>query len=97
MPHRDRAFRPSEGKPDYLRDQLREMVVLADLGKIGLATVLATLSTFLFRHWISPFWTLALSASVFGLIYLAILWFSREQFVSYLGQIALGFLKRRKV
>ena len=81
----------------YLRDQLREMVVLADLGKIGLATVLATLSTFLFRHWISPFWTLALSASVFGLIYLAILWFSREQFVSYLGQMALGFLKRRKV
>ena len=80
----------------YLRDQLREMVVLADLGKIGLATVLATLSTFLFRHWISPFWTLALSASVFGLIYLAILWFSREQFVSYLGQLALGFLKRRK-
>ena len=81
----------------YLRDQLREMVVLADLGKIGLATVLATLSTFLFRQWISPFWTLALSASVFGLIYLAILWFSREQFVSYLGQMALGFLKRRKV
>ena len=30
------------------------------------------------------------------LIYLAILWFSREQFVSYLGQMALGFLNRRK-
>ncbi len=31
------------------------MVVAADLGKIGLAVTVLAASTFLFRHWISPF------------------------------------------